>query len=89
MSEKGYCNWCETLTNSIVKEYKEGRLVWSGCPDCYVKRKEKLIMTEPYRVKEDEVWLYEVDLLHEFAEYCMKKFPWMLCEFKMEKETEK
>ena len=36
----GYCNWCDTLTNSIVKVYDSGKLIWSGCPDCYQKRKE-------------------------------------------------
>ena len=36
----GYCKWCDTLTNSIVKVFEKGRLIWSGCPDCYVKRKE-------------------------------------------------
>ena len=40
MSEKGYCNWCDTQTNSIVKVFEEGRLIWTGCPDCYVKKKE-------------------------------------------------
>ena len=40
MSEKGYCRWCDSQTSSIVKVFKEGRLVWVGCPDCYVKKKE-------------------------------------------------
>ena len=39
-NEKGLCRWCDTLTNNIVKEYKEGRLVWAGCADCYTKKKE-------------------------------------------------
>ena len=39
MSEKGYCNWCDKLTNSIVKVFEEGRLIWSGCSDCFVKKK--------------------------------------------------
>ena len=36
----GYCKWCHTLTNSIVKEYELGVLVWVGCSDCCVKKKE-------------------------------------------------
>ena len=40
MSEKGYCKWCDTQTNAIVKLQDEGRLVWVGCPDCYAKKKE-------------------------------------------------
>jgi len=35
----GYCKWCDTLTNSIVKQYEEGILLWVGCPDCFVKKK--------------------------------------------------
>lgn len=29
----GYCKWCDTLTDDIVKEYAYDpyRLVWSGC----------------------------------------------------------
>ena len=38
--KSGFCHWCDTLTNSIVKESDNGRLVWTGCPDCYIKRKE-------------------------------------------------
>jgi len=34
-----YCKWCDTLTNSIVKELENGRLKWQGCPDCYNKKK--------------------------------------------------
>ncbi len=39
----GYCKWCDTLTNSIVKQYDKGRLIWVGCSDCsdcFVKKKE-------------------------------------------------
>lgn len=35
-----YCHWHDGTTNFIVHEYKNGRLAWSGCPDCYVKMKE-------------------------------------------------
>jgi len=38
--EKGYCKWCDTLTNNIIKQYKEGRLVWVGCADCYTAKTE-------------------------------------------------
>ena len=40
MSEKGYCRWCDTQTNAIVKLLDNGRLIWVGCPDCFVKKKE-------------------------------------------------
>ena len=33
------CNWCDTLTNSIVKEYEHGHLVWVGCADCFIKQR--------------------------------------------------
>ena len=36
----GYCKWCDTLTNSIIKVLESGRLVWTGCSDCYKKKKE-------------------------------------------------
>lgn len=36
----GYCKWCDTLTNSIVKLYDSGRLVWVGCVDCHEKKKK-------------------------------------------------
>ena len=35
----GYCKYCDTQTNSVVKQYENGRLTWAGCPDCYVKKK--------------------------------------------------
>ena len=39
--KKGYCNWCDTLTNRIIKEYDDDdRLIWVGCVDCYNKKKE-------------------------------------------------
>jgi len=40
MSEK--CRWCDPPreTNCIIKVLDNGRLVWVGCPDCYVKKKE-------------------------------------------------
>jgi hypothetical protein len=40
MSEKGYCKYCDTVTNSIVKEYENGQLIWVGCIDCHEKKKE-------------------------------------------------
>ena len=42
MSEQkeNYCRWCDMLTNTIIKRLEEGRLVWVGCPDCYVKKKK-------------------------------------------------
>ena len=40
MSERGYCNWCDTLTNSIIKVYKDGVLIWVGCSKCYEEKKE-------------------------------------------------
>jgi hypothetical protein len=36
----GYCKWCDTLTNSIIKLYDSGRLVWVGCVGCYENKKE-------------------------------------------------
>lgn len=36
----GYCKWCDTLTNSIIKVLEHGHLVWVGCVDCYDKRKK-------------------------------------------------
>jgi hypothetical protein len=38
----GYCKWCDTLTDDIVKDYdyKTGRLVWTGCLECKLKRIE-------------------------------------------------
>jgi len=35
------CKWCGTLTNTIVKVLDKGRLVWIGCTNCYVKRKNR------------------------------------------------
>ena len=35
-----YCKYCGTLTNSAVKVYDKGRLVWVGCLDCRTKRNE-------------------------------------------------
>jgi len=35
-----YCKWCDTQTGSIVNEYKEGRLVWVGCIDCFTAKTE-------------------------------------------------
>ena len=34
------CKWCNTIKNSVIKEYDQGRLTWVGCVDCYKKRKE-------------------------------------------------
>jgi len=37
--EKGYCRWCDTQTNTMIREHDEqGRLIWVGCADCYVKK---------------------------------------------------
>ena len=36
----GYCKYCDTLTNKIVKVYDNGVLVWAGCVDCREKRNE-------------------------------------------------
>ncbi len=38
--KENYCRWCATLTNSIVKLLESGRLIWVGCPDCFVNKKE-------------------------------------------------
>ena len=35
----GFCKWCDTLTNSIVKVFESGCLIWVGCPNCYEKGK--------------------------------------------------
>lgn len=40
MSESGYCRWCDTVTNTIIKVYKDDVLIWVGCPSCYEKKKE-------------------------------------------------
>jgi len=40
MSEKSYCNWCDSQTGSIVKEYKHGVLIWVGCIDCFTAKTE-------------------------------------------------
>jgi len=42
MSEqgKGFCRWCDTQTNDIIKEYKEGHLVWVGCRSCWTIREK-------------------------------------------------
>lgn len=36
----GYCKWCDTLTGSIIKLYKDGRLIWVGCISCYENKKK-------------------------------------------------
>ena len=36
----GYCKYCGTLTNDIVKVYDKGRLIWVGCLDCREKKNE-------------------------------------------------
>jgi len=35
------CKWCDTSTNTIVKVFDKGRLVWIGCTNCYEKRKNR------------------------------------------------
>ncbi len=40
----GYlCKWCNTLVNSNVEKFdpETGMLVWTGCRDCYEKRKPR------------------------------------------------
>ena len=41
MSEQktNHCNWCDTLTNSIIKVLDHGYLVWVGCAGCYENKK--------------------------------------------------
>lgn len=34
-----YCKWCDTPTNSFIKVYEHGRLVWVGCAGCYENKK--------------------------------------------------
>lgn len=36
----GYCKWCDKLTNSIVKVFNNGKLIWAGCPNCYLEKKK-------------------------------------------------
>ena len=36
----GYCKYCDSQTNGIVKIFENGVLVWAGCSDCYLKKKE-------------------------------------------------
>jgi len=36
----GYCNWCDTTTNRIIKQFDNGVLIWTGCIDCFLKRNE-------------------------------------------------
>jgi len=38
----GYCNWCDSTTNSIIKVFESGVLIWIGCNSCYEKQKEAL-----------------------------------------------
>jgi hypothetical protein len=39
----GYCKYCDTLTNDIVKLYDENhRLVWTGCFGCFLFKKDSL-----------------------------------------------
>lgn len=38
--ERGYCKYCDTLTDSMVKVYEFGQLIWAGCINCYEKKKE-------------------------------------------------
>jgi len=37
----GHCKWCDTLTNSIIKQVDNGVLIWVGCPDCFIKKATK------------------------------------------------
>jgi len=36
----GYCKYCDSQKNSIIKVFENGVLVWTGCSDCYLKKKE-------------------------------------------------
>lgn len=39
----GYCKYCDSLTNDIVKLYdKKHRLVWTGCFPCFEKQRDDL-----------------------------------------------
>ena len=42
MSERGYCKWCDTLTNAIIKVFENGVMIWTGCINCYELHKEAL-----------------------------------------------
>lgn len=37
----GYCKYCDTLTNGIIKRFENGILVWVGCASCYLKQDEE------------------------------------------------
>ena len=37
----GYCKYCGTLTNDIVKVYDKGRLIWVGCRNCREKQNRR------------------------------------------------
>jgi len=45
-----YCKWCDTLTGDIVKEYKDGRLIWVGCRACYEIKTKVENRPEPTRL---------------------------------------
>lgn len=36
----GYCKYCDSMTNSIIRVFENGILIWTGCSDCYIKKKE-------------------------------------------------
>lgn len=38
----GYCKYCDTTTNSIIKQRdSKNRVVWVGCKSCYEKKIEQ------------------------------------------------
>ena len=46
----GYCHWCDKLSNSIIKKYDKGMLVWVGCISCYDIKTKIEIRPEPARL---------------------------------------
>jgi len=48
-----YCK-CGTRVNATVREYKDGRLIWVSCIDCYVKKKK----LEKQKSSKSEVMTY-------------------------------
>ena len=52
---KGYCHWCDTSTNLIIKLLDKGRLVWVGCTSCYEKRNNRTDTARPEPTRLTEV----------------------------------
>lgn len=36
----GYCHYCNTLTDVVIKVFEYGFLIWAGCITCYDKKME-------------------------------------------------